>query len=156
LITQNQLLQQPLYKGLLNALQCVIAGRILVRQDAQKTNRFSQTKIFCSRHKQRQFQPQLEIFADDVKCTHGATSGQLVRKRSSIGAPAESANSMLKTFSIKLSHGGGGKDRKPGACAIILLIHSHRAEKVCHLKTLFSLFCNNGNGVEAVALVESR
>ncbi len=68
-----------LYKGLLNGSSSgVFSGRIVVRQDAQKTNAFQSNKnILLSEQATVNSKPQLEIFADDVKCTHGATSGQL-------------------------------------------------------------------------------
>ncbi len=68
-----------LYKGILNgSAHGVFCGRILVRQDAQKTNAFQSNKnILLSEQATVNSKPQLEIFADDVKCTHGATSGQL-------------------------------------------------------------------------------
>ncbi len=68
-----------LYKGLLNGSSTgVFCGRILVRQDAQKTNAFQSNKnILLSETATANSKPQLEIFADDVKCSHGSTSGQL-------------------------------------------------------------------------------
>lgn len=53
-------------------------GRILVQKDAQKTSAFQTNRNLCltsSAHIQTK--PQLEIYADDVKCSHGATVGQL-------------------------------------------------------------------------------
>lgn len=53
-------------------------GRILVRQDAQKTNAYqSNNNILLSKEADVNSKPQLEIYADDVKCSHGATVGQL-------------------------------------------------------------------------------
>lgn len=68
-----------LYKGILSgSANGVFCGRILVRQNAQKTNAFQANKnILLSGQATVNSKPQLEIFADDVKCTHGATSGQL-------------------------------------------------------------------------------
>lgn len=68
-----------LYKGILNGnAHGVFCGRIVVRQDAQKTNAFQSNKnILLSEQATINSKPQLEIFADDVKCTHGATSGQI-------------------------------------------------------------------------------
>lgn len=54
------------------------AGRILVRKDAQKTNSNEINQNLCTTKKARMFtQPMLEIYADDVKCSHGSTVGQL-------------------------------------------------------------------------------
>ena len=53
-------------------------GKIIVRQDAQKTDAKQTNKaLLLSDDAQINTKPQLEIFADDVKCTHGATIGQL-------------------------------------------------------------------------------
>ena len=54
------------------------AGRILVRKDAQKTSSNEINQNLCTTKKARMFtQPMLEIYADDVKCPHGSTVGQL-------------------------------------------------------------------------------
>ena len=54
------------------------AGRILVRKDAQKTSSNEINQNLCTTKKARMFtQPMLEIYADDVKCSHGSTVGQL-------------------------------------------------------------------------------
>ncbi len=68
-----------LYKGVLTGnARAVFNGKILVRKDAQKTNAFQQNKnILLSEDALVDTKPQLEIFADDVKCSHGATVGQL-------------------------------------------------------------------------------
>ena len=56
----------------------VFNGKIFVREDAQKTDaKQSNRTLLLSRDAQIDAKPQLEIFADDVKCTHGATIGQL-------------------------------------------------------------------------------
>jgi Fe-S cluster assembly protein SufD len=50
----------------------------MVRKDAQKTNAFQTNKnILLSDEAKMNTKPQLEIYADDVKCSHGATTGQL-------------------------------------------------------------------------------
>jgi Fe-S cluster assembly protein SufD len=68
-----------LYKGILDdKSQGVFNGKILVRQDAQKTNALQSNKtLLLTNEASVNAKPQLEIFADDVKCTHGATIGQL-------------------------------------------------------------------------------
>jgi len=68
-----------LYKGILNGrARGVFNGRIYVDPDAQKTDaKQSNNCILLSDTARINTQPQLEIFADDVKCTHGATVGQL-------------------------------------------------------------------------------
>ncbi len=53
-------------------------GRILVRKDAQKTEAYQTNNNICMTDTARMHsKPQLEIYADDVKCSHGATVGQL-------------------------------------------------------------------------------
>ena len=68
-----------LYKGILEGrARAVFTGRIYVHEGAQKTdakqtnrNLLLSPQALCNSH------PQLEIFADDVRCTHGSTVGQL-------------------------------------------------------------------------------
>jgi Fe-S cluster assembly protein SufD len=56
----------------------VFNGKIFVRPDAQKTNAFqSNRNIVLSEEASVNTKPQLEIWADDVKCSHGCTTGQL-------------------------------------------------------------------------------
>ncbi len=60
------------------AAQAVFNGKIMVRTDAQLTDsRQSSRNLLLSDKAQVNTKPQLEIFADDVKCAHGATVGQL-------------------------------------------------------------------------------
>lgn len=68
-----------LYKGvLLGNSTGVFNGKIFVRQDAQKTNAFQSCKnVLASTKATMNTKPQLEIWADDVKCSHGTTTGQL-------------------------------------------------------------------------------
>ncbi len=68
-----------LYKGILDEHSTgIFNGKIYVRQDAQKTNAFqSNNNILLSEDTTLHTKPQLEIWADDVKCSHGCTSGQL-------------------------------------------------------------------------------
>lgn len=67
------------YKGILNdRSRGVFNGKVIVRPDAQKTNAFQENNnILLSNNALVNTKPQLEIFADDVKCSHGATIGQL-------------------------------------------------------------------------------
>ncbi len=56
----------------------IFNGKIYVRQDAQKTNAYQSNKnILMSDSASVNTKPQLEIFADDVKCSHGCTVGRL-------------------------------------------------------------------------------
>jgi Fe-S cluster assembly protein SufD len=68
-----------LYKGILDDESTgVFNGKIFVKQAAQKTNAFQSSKaILLSKEASINSKPQLEIFADDVKCSHGAAIGQL-------------------------------------------------------------------------------
>lgn len=68
-----------LYKGILDdKAHAVFCGRILVQQDAQETDAIQNNKnLLLTRSAKVNTLPQLEIYADDVKCTHGATVGQL-------------------------------------------------------------------------------
>ncbi len=70
---------QELYKGVLGGKsKGVFNGRIMVRRDAQKTNAYQTNRnILVSDDAQIFTKPQLEIFADDVRCSHGCTIGQL-------------------------------------------------------------------------------
>jgi Fe-S cluster assembly protein SufD len=70
---------RELYKGILDdASSGVFNGKIVVRKDAQKTNaRQTNKNLLLSKNAAINTTPQLEIFANDVKCTHGATIGQL-------------------------------------------------------------------------------
>lgn len=68
-----------LYKGILDGRsRAVFNGRIIVREDAQKTDaKQTNRALLLSDEAVINSNPQLEIFADDVKCTHGAAIGQL-------------------------------------------------------------------------------
>ena len=90
-----------LYKGILDdQARAVFNGKIIVAIDAQKTDAKQTNKaLLLSEDAQINTKPELEIFADDVKCTHGATIGQLdddalfyLRTR---GLDAEQARSVL-------------------------------------------------------------
>ena len=90
-----------LYKGILDdRARGVFSGKIFVNQIAQKTNAFQSNKsVLLSDEASVDAKPQLEIYADDVKCSHGATVGKLddqaffyIRSR---GVSEESARSML-------------------------------------------------------------
>jgi Fe-S cluster assembly protein SufD len=68
-----------LYKGVLNdKSRGVFNGKVFVRKDAQKTNAYQSNKaILLTNEALIDTKPQLEIYADDVKCSHGAAIGQL-------------------------------------------------------------------------------
>lgn len=89
------------YKGILGGkARGVFNGKILVRQIAQKTNaKQTNRNLLLSNDALINSNPQLEIFADDVKCTHGATIGQLDENQiyylRSRGIPLEQARKVL-------------------------------------------------------------
>lgn len=70
---------KELYKGILEgAAHAVFNGKIVVHKDAQKTDaRQTNKNLLLSPEAVVNTNPQLEIYADDVKCTHGSTIGQL-------------------------------------------------------------------------------
>jgi Fe-S cluster assembly protein SufD len=90
-----------LYKGILDGhASGVFNGKIFVQRDAQKINAYQSNKnILLSETASVNTKPQLEIFADDVKCSHGCTVGQLdeegmfyLRSR---GIPKKAATALL-------------------------------------------------------------
>jgi Fe-S cluster assembly protein SufD len=92
---------RELYKGVLDGKSTgVFNGKIIVRKDAQKTDsKQSNKNLLLAEDCVINTKPELEIFADDVKCTHGATIGQIdteaifyLRSR---GIALEEARSML-------------------------------------------------------------
>jgi Fe-S cluster assembly protein SufD len=100
------------YKGILGGkAKAVFNGKIIVRQDAQKTNAKQTNKaLLLSDEAQINTKPQLEIFADDVKCTHGAAIGQLdedamfyMRARGI--AEADARNLMIHAFAAEVLDG---------------------------------------------------
>ena len=103
------------YKGIFSERSVgVFNGKILVDQIAQKTNAFQQNNNILIDNKAKvNSKPQLEIFADDVKCSHGCTIGQLDKEAlfylKSRGIPEKEAialltygfaNSILKSVNI--------------------------------------------------------
>jgi Fe-S cluster assembly protein SufD len=92
---------RELYKGILDGrARGVFNGRVVVRPDAQKSDASQQNpNLLLSRDAEIDTQPQLEIHADDVKCSHGSTVGQLdpdalfyLRSR---GVPLDEARDLL-------------------------------------------------------------
>jgi Fe-S cluster assembly protein SufD len=89
------------YNGILNdRASGVFSGRIIVHKEAQKTDaKQTNRNLLLTDEAQMDSKPQLEIYADDVKCTHGATVGQLdddaifyLRAR---GVPEDTARTLL-------------------------------------------------------------
>ena len=95
------------YKGILDDNSVgVFNGKVFVRRDAQKTNAFQQNNnILLTDDAVINSKPELEIYADDVKCSHGSTIGQLddeaifyLRAR---GVSKRSAINMMITAFVK-------------------------------------------------------
>lgn len=100
-----------LYVGLLDdEASGIFNGRVLVHQDAQRTNAFQSNKnILLSDNATMNTKPELEIYADDVKCSHGATIGQVDPEAlfylQSRGIPKQKAMAMLlQGFSIEVTN----------------------------------------------------
>lgn len=76
---QPNSLSNELYKGILDEKSTgIFNGKIFVRKDAQKTNAYQSNKnLLMSDEAVVNTKPQLEIWANDVKCSHGATIGKL-------------------------------------------------------------------------------
>ena len=72
-------LSDELYKGILDdASTGVFNGKVFVHRDAQKTNAYqTNNSIVLTDDANMYSKPELEIYADDVQCSHGATTGQL-------------------------------------------------------------------------------
>ncbi|MGI8619721.1 MAG: Fe-S cluster assembly protein SufD [Gemmatimonadaceae bacterium] len=92
---------REIYKGILDGQSHgVFNGKVYVRPEAQKTDgKQSNNNLLLSDHARVDTKPQLEIFADDVKCTHGATVGRLdevaLFYMKSRGLDAEQARTLL-------------------------------------------------------------
>ena len=92
---------REIYKGILDGhSHGVFNGKVYVRPEAQKTDgKQSNNNLLLSDHARVDTKPQLEIFADDVKCTHGATVGRLdevaLFYMKSRGLDAEQARTLL-------------------------------------------------------------
>ena len=72
--TSNELFKNVLDDQAVGAF----SGRILVKEGAQKTAAYQTNRNLCATREARMYsKPQLEIYADDVKCSHGMTTGQL-------------------------------------------------------------------------------
>ncbi len=117
---------RELYKGILDDNSTgVFNGRIMVRKDAQKTNAKQTNKnLLLSKNAGINTTPQLEILADDVKCTHGATIGQLNEEElfylRSRGIDKDSARTLLTyAFASELL---GAVRIKPIQCQIDLVM----------------------------------
>ena len=74
-----QCTSREVYKGVIDgSARAVFQGKIIVRPDAQKTDGYQLNRaLLLSDTAEIDTKPELEIYADDVKCSHGATAGEL-------------------------------------------------------------------------------
>ncbi len=92
---------QELYKSVLDdQARAVFQGKIICRKDAQKTDARMMTQaLLLSETAEADAKPELEIFADDVQCGHGATAGELDERLKfylmARGIPEKEAEAML-------------------------------------------------------------
>lgn len=90
-----------LFKNVLNDRAVgAFSGRIFVKEGAQKTEAYQTNRNLCATREARMYsKPQLEIYADDVKCSHGMTTGQLDENAlfymQSRGIPRDEARMLL-------------------------------------------------------------
>jgi len=105
---QPQCSSRQFYNGILDgAARGVFHGRIIVHKDAQKTDaKQTNRNLLLSDNARIDTKPQLEIHADDVKCTHGATIGQIEEDqlfylRTRGFAEAEARNTLLYAFAAE-------------------------------------------------------
>ena len=94
--TSNELFKNVLDDQAVGAF----SGRILVKEGAQKTTAYQTNRNLCATREARMYsKPQLEIYADDVKCSHGMTTGQLDENAlfymQSRGIPRDEARMLL-------------------------------------------------------------
>ncbi|MCO5237371.1 MAG: Fe-S cluster assembly protein SufD [Chitinophagaceae bacterium] len=124
-----------LYKGVLrDSSRGVFSGRIYVHQDAQKTNAFQQNNnILFSDNATIDSKPQLEIFADDVKCSHGSTVGSLNKEalfylRSRGIGEAAARNLLVRAFAFDVTD----KIQIPAVKDYIEQVIIHKMEETHH------------------------
>ena len=90
-----------MFKGILaGKSRAVFSGKVLVKKDAQKTKAFQKDLNFLlSKDAEVDTKPSLEIYADDVECSHGATAGNMDKNMlfylQSRGIDKDEATSML-------------------------------------------------------------
>ncbi len=103
----------------------VVQGRILVRPDAQKTDARMMTRALLVADTAESFaKPELEIFADDVQCAHGAASGKLDQEAvfylRSRGVPRKVAEAMMvEAFLVEPIEGGDVDGQDPVRQALV-------------------------------------
>ncbi|MBN1479051.1 Fe-S cluster assembly protein SufD [candidate division KSB1 bacterium] len=131
---------RELYKGILdNQARAVFSGKIQVFPDAQKTDAIqSNQNLILSEEATVDTKPQLEIYADDVKCTHGGTVGQInkdgifyLRAR---GISADMAkNLMIQAFAGEVTDRLKGESLKEHIVTFVLSQLADGHLKIMHL-----------------------
>jgi len=123
------------YNGILaGESRGVFHGRIVVHKDAQKTDaKQTNRNLLLSDTARIDTKPQLEIHADDVKCTHGATIGQIEDEQlfylRSRGIPeAEGRNMLLHAFAAECLD----RMREPAVRAFVEKLIQHRLQHLAH------------------------
>jgi Fe-S cluster assembly protein SufD len=122
-----------LYKGVLGGRsRGVFRGRVIVRPGAQKTDATqSNPNLLLSDRAEVDTKPQLEIYADDVKCSHGSTIGQIdpdaVFYLRSRGIPEDRARDMLTAGFASEITGGLPAEALGDRVHDLLMIHLGRA-----------------------------
>lgn len=97
---------KQLYKGIIdNKAEAVFLGKVYVAKDAQKTDAEQSNKVLLLTDNAKSYsRPQLEIYADDVSCAHGSTTGQLDKEAlfymKTRGIPEAKAKTLLMTAFI--------------------------------------------------------
>lgn len=117
---------RELYKGILGgASHGVFCGRVIVRPDAQKTDSSqSNPNLLLTDRAEIDTQPQLEIYADDVKCSHGSTIGRLDEEalfylRSRGIGPVEARGMLTRGFANEIVDGLPGNDLRARVAALV-------------------------------------
>jgi Fe-S cluster assembly protein SufD len=117
---------REIYKGILaDRARGVFNGKIIVRPDAQKTDaKQTNRALLLSEDAQINTKPQLEIFANDVKCTHGAAVGQLDDEaifylRSRGLGEADARRLLIHAFAADVLHHLPLERLKPGIEAVL-------------------------------------
>jgi len=104
--SQPNCYSNQLYKGIVdNKAKAIFLGKVYVARDAQKTDAVQSNKVLLlTDNAKSHSRPQLEIYADDVSCAHGSTTGQLDKEAlfymKTRGIPEVKAKTLLMTAFI--------------------------------------------------------
>ena len=127
---------REVYKGALDDNSCgVFQGKILVRKGAQRTDGHQLNKaLLLSEGAEIDAKPELEIYADDVKCSHGATAGELDEEqlfylRSRGVMEAEARDLLVTAFLEESLEVIAGEERRDAFRGIIANWLSERRER---------------------------